>query len=316
MSNETAGESRVEDSPTTLEAQAVGAQRSGAQAPQQQSTDILPADDQIAARLERLPFTRYHLQMAIVLALAGIFGTFDLTLMDPLLPAVRDMFDLSRVEAGWAGAIAMATAVLGGPLTGIVAKRLEVRRALAISLIVYGTFGALSGLAWNYASLMVFRSLFGIGLGAMITALGAVVRESTASPRRKPLIVLAVLSPSLGLFASTAFGSAAMSALSDETAFRTMLLIGGAPVLIGLYAVARLTESPRWLAAHGRIAEADRIVSRVERSVLRRGGQLAEPRNKPRVDPERRRLNPIVRHTAAFAVFCLTVFIAYNIYFQ
>ncbi|MFJ9900903.1 MFS transporter [Streptomyces sp. NPDC091280] len=324
MSNETTGEPRVETPRTTLEAEGVEAERLDMCPSDANNMDEEPEGIQsaagISARLERLPFTRYHLQMAIVLALGGVCATFDLTSMDVMSTAVRDTFHLTAVEAGWAGAIALVGAVVGGRLTTVFGKRLAPRRVFAVSLIAYGVFSVVSGVAWNFTSLLVFRTLFGFGLGAMISQTAALVLESKGSPRHRWLAAGAVISPALGVLISPQLGPALLSAFSDETAWRVMLFIGGFPLLVGLYGVARLPESPRWLAAHGRYAEADRIVRATEDSVLRKGGHLPEPQIKDQADLDPHvpavLAKPFVRRTIACVVLAVTCLFTYNVFFK
>jgi putative MFS transporter len=73
----------------------------------------------------------------------------------------------------------------------------------------------------------------------------------------------ATLSPLLGIVALRIFAS--------DTAWRVLFLFGGLPVILAIYAHYRLPESPRWLAARGRVAEAEDVLEEMEKEALAAG---------------------------------------------
>ncbi|MFD3581023.1 MFS transporter [Streptomyces sp. NPDC058683] len=324
MSNETSNEARVEAPRTTVEAEVAEGETPDARPLDAQAPDAKPEGAQAAAdvgaRLARLPFTGHHLRTAIILALGGIGATFGLTAMNEVKTALRDTLHISLVQAGWAGAIAIVGSIVGERLTAVFAQRLAPRRALALSLVAYGTFSSASGLAWDYTSLLAFRALFGLGVGAMIFHLAATVRESIGSPRQRALATGVLICPAFGFMSSPMVASAARHLFSDETAWRVTVLAGGFPLLVGLYALARWPESPRWLAAHGRYAEADRMVRGIEDSLVRKGVHLEEPRSRPRVEIAPRvpkvLSHPYARRTLACVALGLGVLLTHNMYFK
>ncbi|WP_330350360.1 MFS transporter [Streptomyces sp. NBC_00582] len=258
--------------------------------------------------------------MQLLLALGGICELFAVTVTKPVETALRDSLHLSAVEVGWVGAVTLLGSLVSERLTAVFGKGLAPRRPLALAFVAYGAFSAASGLAWNLTSLLVFRTVMGFGSGVVICQVGAMLRERSGFPHRRRLAVSTLLAPPFGILASTLLGSAALSMFSDETAWRAVLLLGGVPLPVGLYAVARLPESPRWLAAHGRYAEADRIVRGVEESVLRKGFDLKDPQTKLQADPAPRvpavLSKPYVRRVMACVMPVLMVFATYNLYFQ
>src|SRR5579875_1042230 len=242
------------------------------------------AGDQIVARLERLPFTGFHLHMAATLGLGTFFAGFDLASMGVALTVVVVALHVSGVMAGLLVSGGVLGGAIGAYVDAVLAERLGRKTAFAVTLIVFGLLSAGSGLAWNFQSLLVFRVLQGIGLGGEVPIAASLFMECVRGRDRGRLVLLYESVYAWGLFLCPLVGAVVTAVLPMTVSWRVLFLEGGIPLLVGMYALARLPESPRWLVDKGRHAKAEQLVQRIEDSARRRGVHLEEPRVQVRAD--------------------------------
>jgi putative MFS transporter len=249
-------------------------------------TAAATAGDQIVARLERLPFTGFHLHMAVTLGLGTFFAGFDLASMGVALTVVVVALHVSGVMAGLLVSGGVLGGAIGAYVDAVLAEKLGRKTAFAITLIVFGLLSTGSGLAWNFQSLLVFRVLQGIGLGGEVPIAASLFMECVRGRDRGRLVLLYESVYAWGLFLCPLVGAVVTAVLPVTISWRVLFLVGGIPLLVGMYALARLPESPRWLVDKGRHAEAEQLVQRIEDSARRRGAHLEEPRVQVRADVE------------------------------
>src|SRR5579863_3042230 len=116
--------------------------------------------------------------------------------------------------------------------------------------------------SWNIPSLLLFRTIQGIGLGGEVPVAAAYINEiSHAKGRGRFFLIYQFIFP-IGLVGASLLGYW----LVPVFGWRTMFLIGGLPAILvlALFAGNILPESPRWLVAKGRYDEADNIVEQME----------------------------------------------------
>jgi putative MFS transporter len=123
----------------------------------------------------------------------------------------------------------------------------------------------LCAMSWNIPSLLVFRTIQGIGLGGEVPVAAAYINEiSRAKGRGRFFLIYELIFP-MGLVAASLLGFW----LVPIFGWRTMFLIGGLPAILVLVLFTRniLPESPRWLVSKGRFEEAAGIVGQMERAM-------------------------------------------------
>jgi putative MFS transporter len=142
-----------------------------------------------------------------------------------------------------------------------------------------GTFSILSiaaAFAWNVQSLSVIRVFQGLGIGALPPVAGVLFSEFlTASARGKMGVLFQTLYP-VGAVISPVLGKYFFHWWPD-TAWHLLFLVGGLPIFFAIYAWFRMPESPRWLADHGRYAQAEAVVSDIEKAAISAGKTLPPP---------------------------------------
>jgi SP family arabinose:H+ symporter-like MFS transporter len=99
-------------------------------------------------------------------ALGGLLFGFDTVVISGALDALVNLYHLSDVGKGWTVAIALIGTVAGSFSAGAIGQRLGGRETLRITAILYVISAIGSALAWNWSSLMVFRFIGGVGIGA------------------------------------------------------------------------------------------------------------------------------------------------------
>ena len=196
-------------------------------------------------------------QRKLLLAAGGgwLFDAMDLLLVGSVVAAVASEWHLT---APVKGAIITANLVgmfLGASLSGIVADRFGRRAVFMWTLLAYSLLTGVSALAWSAASLAVIRFVAGIGLGGELPVASTLVSEFAPKERRGRTIVL--------LESFWAYGSvlaALIGAVVVPTAgWRVALLIGVLPALYVFVIRRAIPESPRFLLASGRAAEASEV---------------------------------------------------------
>ena len=115
-------------------------------------------------------------------------------------------------------------------------------------------------LAWDYNSLLVFRVLQGIGLGGEVPIAAVYISELTRARHRGRFVLLYELVFPIGLVAASLLGLWVV----PNFGWQWMFYIGALPAILALVLRVLLPESPRWLAVHGRPAEADAALSLIE----------------------------------------------------
>jgi len=225
----------------------------------------------VPARLDRMPWCRWHWLIVISLGATWILDGLEVTLAGSLggILTRRETLGLSDAQVGASATFYLAGAVLGALLFGYGTDRLGRKKLFFITVAVYLTATGLTAFSWSFASYAFFRALTGAGIGGEYAAINSAIDELIPARVRGRVDLMINGSYWLG----AALGSAATIVLLDPR--RLPIWLGwrcafGIGVMLGLVVIffrRWIPESPRWLMIHGRDAEAERIVSEVERTI-------------------------------------------------
>jgi MFS family permease len=230
------------------------------------------------ARLDRLPWSRFHWLVVTALGVAWILDGLEVTLVGALSSALHDPhgLGLSEPQVGLSASFYLIGAVIGAVVFGRMTDSLGRRRLFMVTIGLYLAATAASGLAWNFWSFAALRCLTGAGIGGECAAMNSAVQELI--PARHRGFTDLVINGSYWIGAAMgALGSLVVldpRVLPIGVGWRVAFLIGAMLGLVILLVRRYLPESPRWLMTHGRAAEADRIVTAIEASVAAAGGAV------------------------------------------
>lgn len=247
----------------------------------------------IPARLDRLPWSRFHTLVVAALGITWIFDGLEVTLAGALSGAFKasPVLQFSNTDIGIAASAYLAGAVTGALFFGWLTDRLGRKKLFFITLTVYLIATAATGLSWNIWSFAFFRFLTGAGIGGEYAAINSTIQELI--PARVRGWTDLVINGSFWIGA--AIGAAASLVLLDpavidpEKGWRLAFFIGAGLGLIIFLMRFWIPESPRWLMTHGRAAEAERIVAELEQRV----GPAVDVALLPRVRLHARQFTPL-----------------------
>jgi len=231
----------------------------------------------IAARLNRLPPTRIHRQATIIAGIGSFFDLFDIFLAGVLGTVLTQQFHLTRAALPPIIGSSFIGMFFGATLLGRYADRAGRRTAFLLNLGIYSGFTLLGAFSVDLTMLIVTRFLAGIGIGAELPLVDAYLSELLPARHRGRYTAWAY---TIGFFGIPAAGFLARILVPRQPlgidGWRWMFVAGSLGAAIVWVLRSRLPESPRWLESMGRTAEADAIVSRMEREAEALG-PLAAP---------------------------------------
>ena len=226
---------------------------------------------QIPARLDRLPWSRFHWLVVLALGVTWILDGLEVTFKGAVSGVLQlpEVMNFTAAEIGMLGSGYLAGAVVGALFFGRLTDRYGRKKLFFITLSVYLVGVALSAFSWNLWSFFVFRFITGCGIGGEYAAINSTIDELI--PARFRGRVGLMINGSFWIGA--ALGSGATVILLDPALFapdlgwRLGFGIGAALGLVILFFRRFIPESPRWLLTHGRAEEAERILGDIERSI-------------------------------------------------
>jgi MFS family permease len=242
----------------------------------------------IPARLDRLPWSRFHWVVILGLGTAWILDGLEVNVVGSISSRIGEhgagagltVADVS----GWAASLYIAGACVGAIIFGQLTDRFGRKRLFMITLGVYlcGTMltAASFGPGWFFA----VRFLTGLGIGGEYSAINSAIDELIPSHHRGRVDVSINGSYWLGGIGGSLLAVLMLntSIFPADLGWRLTFVLGAVIGLAVLLVRRNVPESPRWLLIHGREQEAEAIVQRIERQVAdSTGEELPEPEGRP-----------------------------------
>jgi len=189
------------------------------------------------------------------------------------LPVLIERWHLAPGLIGTMISIGFVGQIVGALFFGWLAERAGRVRAAIATFLVFSIMSLACAFAWDAPSMMLMRLIQGLGLGGAIPILATYVNEFANSRRRGRFALSYQCAFSIGLPMTAWIGNFVVPAWG----WQAMFVIGAVPGILILPLARLLTESPRWLANHGRIEEADRVLARIEGFISKNGARPLPP---------------------------------------
>jgi MFS family permease len=234
----------------------------------------------IPARMDRLPWGRWHWRVILALGVTWIIDGLEVTLVGAISGVLQDPRSLhfTSEQIGLLGTAYLVGAVLGALVFGYLTDRLGRKRLFTITLALYLVAAFLTAFSWDFRSFAVFRFFTGAGIGGEYSAINSAIDELIPARVRGRV--------DLGINGSywlgAALGSLATLVLLDphwlpvDLGWRLGFGIGAVLGLIVIFFRNDIPESPRWLVTHGQEQEAERVTAEIEGHFARAGRPLEE----------------------------------------
>jgi MFS family permease len=232
----------------------------------------------VPARLDRLPWSRWHWLVLVGLGTVWILDGLEVTIVGAIGSTITKSHSgitITTAQIGDAAGIYIAGACLGALLFGHLTDRFGRKRLFLVTLGLYLTATLLTASSFDAWWFFGFRFLTGMGIGGEYSAINSAIDELIPARVRGTVDLLVNGSYWVG----TAVGAAASLVLLDPHVLAVdigwRLCFGiGAVLGVAIIIVRRLVpESPRWLFTHGRPEEASEIVLDIENQVAKSTGQ-------------------------------------------
>ena len=128
-------------------------------------------------RLDNAGWNRVHTAITAALGIGWLLDAFEVTIVNNVISALRDLWRLTTLEATWILSIWFVGIMIGAYLFGYLADRFGRRRLFLLTLLLYGLFTFATAFASGYRSFMVLRLLTAVGVGAEYAAINAAISE-------------------------------------------------------------------------------------------------------------------------------------------
>src|SRR6266487_5588003 len=235
-------------------------------------SDSSIVETDIPARLDRLPWGRFHTRVVVALGITWILDGLEVTLAGALSGALKEspVLEFTNADVGIASSAYLAGAVLGAVFFGWLTDRLGRKRLFFITLAVYLVATAATAFSWSLASFILFRFLTGAGIGGEYTAINSTIQELVPARYRgwTDLLINGSFWIGAAMGAVSAIVLLDPAVIGADLGWRLAYLTGAGLGLVVFVMRMWIPESPRWLMIHGHPDQAHAIVEDIERSVV------------------------------------------------
>ncbi len=195
-------------------------------------------------------------RVSFIAGLGGILYGFDMGVIAAALIYVRDSFHLSTLMQEVLVIAVLAGVMIGALVGGTVADRIGRRKTLIAGAILFIVGSVIAPLSPNVAVLFVARALLGIAVGFTSVTAPVYVSELAPPQTRGMLIGLYQFALTVGIALADLVGYW----FAGPQGWRLMFAFGLIPAVLFLFMVLTVPESPRWLVAQNRMAEAESVL--------------------------------------------------------
>ena len=235
------------------------------------TTDAPVLESRIPRRLDALPWLPFHTRLVFALGITWVLDGLEVTLAGSVAGALQasPVMGFSAVDIGLAASAYLAGAVLGALLFGWLADRYGRKRLFWITLALYSVATGATALSGSFASFAFWRFLTGAGIGGEYAAINSAIQEWIPARYRGRTDLIVNGSFWLGA-AAGAIGAVILlqpGFLPEDLGWRVAFGLGACLALGILFLRRHLPESARWLITHGRAAEAEALMARIEAEV-------------------------------------------------
>lgn len=228
----------------------------------------------IAARLERLPLSRWHVGVRLVIGVVTFFEAFDQLLIAYSLPQISREWGLSSAGATTTLTVGSVGMLLGALASGWCADRIGRVRVIALCVAVTALASIGMALSTSFAVFLALRFAQGLAIGGEVPTAASFIAELSRAKRRGRFVLLYEIVFPAGLV----LGALASAWIIPNWGWRALFILAAIPGAAAFLVQRQVPESPRWLAARGHTAQAQVIMDRIENKVRRSTGQeLPEP---------------------------------------
>jgi MFS family permease len=250
---------------------------------------------EIPARLDRLPFSRFHWMVIVGLGTAWILDGLEVNVVGSISSRISEPgagTGLTPADvSGWAASLYIAGACLGAIVFGQLTDRLGRKKLFMVTLGIYLLGTVLTAFSFSPGWFFACRFITGMGIGGEYSAINSAIDELIPAKHRGRVDVSINGSYWLG-----GIGGSLLAVVLLNTAlfpvnvgWRLSFVLGAIIGLAVLLVRRNVPESPRWLFIHGREREAEKIVGEIEQQVSESTGQeLPEPEGEPMTVRQRR----------------------------
>jgi putative MFS transporter len=215
------------------------------------------------ARLDRLPIGAFHYGIFWLIGAGMFFDGYDLYVGTNVLPAaLQSGFSTPVLNADFISKTFLGMTI-GALIAGFVGDRFGRRFTYQINLAIFGLASLAASAAPDMATLNWLRFVMGLGLGAEIVVGYSTMTEFVPPRTRGRWLAFMSFLVVSGLPVTALLGYL----IIPTWGWRPMFVIAGVGALIVWWLRKNLPESPRWLEAQGRYAEADALLTAIEKRV-------------------------------------------------
>lgn len=197
--------------------------------------------------------------ITLAAAVGGFLFGYDTGVIAGALPHITEDFGLTPFTSGVVVSSILVGAMVGAFGSGPPADRFGRRRVIMAAAVVFGVGSVLAALAVNAPVLIAARVLLGIAIGAASSLVPVFIAETAPVHLRGRLVSVNQLLVTIGIVGAYAVGYV----FAGNGNWRAMFGLALIPSVILLVSMARLPETPRWLAGQGRLEEARRVLQRL-----------------------------------------------------
>ena len=225
-------------------------------------------------------FNKFIRLLYVATAIGAFTDIFDTSVVGGASTSIISSLKITTPEFGLLGSMTFVGGLFGAISFGFLSDKIGRKRSFILTLLLFIIFELLSGLAPNYDSLLVFRIIVGFAIGADYVPAITLLSEFVEPDKRGSSFDFFWIIANVG--ALVAYIIAFLLVPLGPYQWRVLFILGVIPPVIGLVLRTKLPETPRWLAVHNRIPEAERAVDEIglSRDNLPKYEKYIEPESK------------------------------------